>query len=276
MQYTELDIKLDQIVPFSEIIIAKLDQINFETFHEYDHGVKCYINSKELDKNKTKLVLDEISKQINLEYSYSIMPDKNWNEEWENSFKPIEINSECIIRAEFHKSSNSYKDEIIINPKMSFGTGHHETTYLMINEIYNLDLNSKVVLDIGSGTGILSILSSKHGAKEILAVDIDDWAYQNSIENSLLNKTENINFLKGEIDDVGSRFFDVILANINRNIILKDLSKYHDRLNNNGDLLISGFLESDIDLIDECALQNGFSLINKKNKGKWYMIHLKK
>ena len=276
MQYTELDIKLDQIVPFSEIIITKLDQINFEAFQEYDEGVKCYINSEELDKSKIKLILDEISNQINLEYSYTIMPQINWNEEWEKNFQPIEINSKCLIRAEFHKNYDSYEDEIIINPKMSFGTGHHETTYLMINQIYNLELNSKSVLDVGSGTGILSILSSKHGAKKILAIDNDDWAYKNSIENSRLNKIENIEFVKGEIEDIEHKSFDVILANINRNIILNDLSKYYKYLNTNGDLLISGFLESDVNVINECALKNEFSLLNKKNKGKWYMIHLKK
>ena len=274
MQYTELDIKLDQIVPFSEIIITKLDQINFEAFQEYDEGVKCYINSEELDKSKIKLILDEISKQINLEYSYSIMPQINWNEEWEKNFQPIEINSRCLIRAEFHKNYDFYEDEIIINPKMSFGTGHHETTYLMINQIYNLELNSKSVLDVGSGTGILSILSSKRGAKKILAIDNDDWAYKNSIENSRLNKIENIEFIKGEIEDIEHKSFDVILANINRNIILNDLSKYYKYLNANGDLLISGFLESDVNVINECALKNEFSLLNKKNKGKWYMICL--
>tara|TARA_Y100000813_G_C24122912_1_gene333619 strand:- start:707 stop:1186 length:480 start_codon:yes stop_codon:yes gene_type:complete len=159
---------------------------------------------------------------------------------------------------------------------MSFGTGHHETTYLMINQIYNLELNSKSVLDVGSGTGILSILSSKRGAKKILAIDNDDWAYKNSIENSRLNKIENIEFIKGEIEDIEHKSFDVILANINRNIILHDLSKYYKYLNINGDLLISGFLESDVNVINECALKNEFSLFNKKNKGKWYMIHLKK
>ena len=276
MQYIELDIKLDQIAPFSEIIIAKLDEINFETFQEYDRGVRCYIDSNKLDKKKTKLVLDEMSNKTKLAYSFNIMPQKNWNEEWEKNFQPIEINSKCLIRAEFHENYNRYEDEIIINPKMSFGTGHHATTFLMINEIYNLDLDDKVVLDMGSGTGILSILSSIHGAKKILAVDVDDWAFQNSIENSELNGVKNIEFLNGDIDSIEFQSFDIILANINRNIILRDLSKYYEFLNKQGDLLISGFLESDIDLINQSALQNGFSLINKKNREKWYMFHLRK
>ena len=148
---------------------------------------------------------------------------------------------------------------------MSFGTGHHETTFLMINEMYNFTFDNKSVLDVGCGTGILSILSSMKNAKKIIGIDIDNWAYQNSIENSKLNSIENIDFIEGEIDLVDKgHVFDIILANINRNIILK-----------NGELLISGFLEDDIEIIYETASQLGLCLITKKNKGKWYMMHLR-
>ena len=276
MQYTEIDIKLDEVVPFSEIIIAKLDLLNFETFHEYDSGIKCYIKSDLLDMKKLKFVLSDLSQQTNLEYSSSVMPDKNWNEEWEKNFNPIEINSKCYIRSSFHKPNNNFEDEIIITPKMSFGTGHHETTFLMINEMYNLTFDNKSVLDVGCGTGILSILSSMKNAKKIIGIDIDNWAYQNSIENSKLNSIENIDFIEGEIDLVDKgHVFDIILANINRNIILKDIHKYYNFLKKNGELLISGFLKDDIEIIYETASKLGLCLITKKKKGKWYMMHLR-
>ena len=276
MQYTEIDIKLDEVVPFSEIIIAKLDLLDFETFQEYDSGIKCYIKSDLLNMKKLKFVLNNLSQQTNLEYSSTVMPDKNWNEEWEKNFNPIEINCKCYIRSSFHKPNSEFEDEIIITPKMSFGTGHHETTFLMINEMYNLSFENKSVLDVGCGTGILSILSSKKNAKKIIGIDIDNWAYQNSIENSKLNSIENIDFIEGEIDLVDKgHVFDIILANINRNIILKDIHKYYNFLNKNGELLISGFLEDDIEIIYENASQLGLCLITKKNKGKWYMMHLR-
>jgi len=159
---------------------------------------------------------------------------------------------------------------------MSFGTGHHETTFLMINEMYNLTFDNKSVLDVGCGTGILSILSSMKNAKKIIGIDIDNWAYQNSIENSKLNSIENIDFIEGEIDLVDKgHVFDIILANINRNIILKDIHNYYNFLKKKGELLISGFLEDDIEIIYETASQLGLCLITKKNKGKWYMMHLR-
>ena len=159
---------------------------------------------------------------------------------------------------------------------MSFGTGHHETTYLMINELYNIDLIDKRVLDIGCGTGVLSIISSKRGAEKIVAIDIDEWAYKNSIENSKLNNINNTKFILGDIDKLSGLTFNVILANINRNIILRDLHIYYRSLSLNGELFISGFLVDDINLILEVAKKLGFSLINKKNKNQWYMLRLRK
>ena len=277
MQYIEIDIRLEDVVPFSEIIIAKLDLLNFETFYEYEEGVKCYIQSNLFDEEKMAFVLDDISKKTVLKYSSKVMPQKNWNEEWEKNFHPIEINSKCYIRSNFHKSNSDFEDEIIITPKMSFGTGHHATTFLMINEMYNLSIENKIVLDVGSGTGILSILSSKKNAKKIVAIDIDSWAYQNSIENSKLNNIKNIEFIEGEINLINNELvFDLILANINRNVILNDIKKYFDFLNIGGDMLISGFLEEDVGIIFEAATQLGLSLIIKKNKGKWFMMHLRK
>jgi ribosomal protein L11 methyltransferase len=159
---------------------------------------------------------------------------------------------------------------------MSFGTGHHETTFLMINELYNLDLNDKSILDMGSGTGILSIIASKNGANQVVGIDIDQWAFQNSIDNAKLNNTENISFLHGDIKLIENQDFDIILANINRNIIEKDIEEYYNLLSDKGDLLISGFLVEDVDFIINLSINNRFNVINKKNKGQWSMVHLRK
>ena len=159
---------------------------------------------------------------------------------------------------------------------MSFGTGHHETTFLMLNEMYNLNFKEKLILDVGCGTGILSILSSQKGAKKVVGIDTDEWAYQNSLENSDLNGIDNINFFKGDINIVLDSKFNIILANINTNVILDEISKYYDLLLKNGDLLISGFLKQDLAKISKAANEVGFKLINKKNKDKWFMMHLSK
>ena len=143
MQYTEVDIRLEKIVPFSEIIIAKLDILKFDTFQEHDNGLKCYIQTNLLDKKKLSKILDDVSNQTKLEYSLRKMPEKNWNLEWEKNFQPIEINSKCFIRSNFHDLNGTYDHEIIITPKMSFGTGHHETTFLMINKMYDLNFSKK-------------------------------------------------------------------------------------------------------------------------------------
>tara|TARA_B100001057_G_scaffold78241_1_gene73363 strand:- start:4797 stop:5627 length:831 start_codon:yes stop_codon:yes gene_type:complete len=276
MEYTEVDIKIREVDPFTEIIIAKLNLIDYETFYENDNGVKCYIQSQNFNKEKLLEVLDEVSTKVKLEYSFNEIPQKNWNEEWEKNFDPIEINSKCFVRSKFHQINDAYDNEIIITPKMSFGTGHHETTFLMLNEMYNLNFKEKLILDVGCGTGILSILSSQKGAKEVVGIDTDEWAYQNSLENSDLNGIDNINFFKGDINIVLDSKFNIILANINTNVILDEISKYYDLLLKNGDLLISGFLKEDLSIISKVANEVGFKLINKKNKDKWFMMHLSK
>ena len=276
MEYTELDIRIKDTNPFSEIIIARLNEIDFETFEEDQNGVKCYIQSKLFNKHELDSILDEISEQTSLQYSVNKIPQKNWNLAWEKNFKPIRINARCAIRADFHPAYTDVEEEIIITPKMSFGTGHHETTSLMINELYSINIKNKSVLDMGCGTGVLSIVSSKLGAKKILAIDIDEWAYENSIENSELNDVNNIKFILGDIDKLNGLTFDVILANINRNIILRDLSIYYKSLSLNGDLLVSGFLFDDVNLILGDAKKIGFNLINQKNKNQWYMFHLRR
>jgi ribosomal protein L11 methyltransferase len=276
MEYIEVDIEIEKSEVFSDIVVARLNEIEFETFLENDNGVRCYIQAKLFDKKKLDIELDKIKQYTKLNFNINHVAQKNWNEEWEKNFKPVQINSYCLIRSEFHNNSGNFKDEIIITPKMSFGTGHHETTFLMINELYNLDLNDKSILDMGSGTGVLSIVASKNGAKQVVGIDIDEWAFQNSIDNAKLNNTENISFLHGDIKLIENQDFDIILANINRNIIEKDIEEYYNLLSDKGDLLISGFLVEDVDFIINLSINNRFNVINKKNKGQWSMVHLRK
>ena len=276
MPYTELIIELETMQPFADILVARLNEINYETFSLEENILKCYIKTSVIQKNDTIDIILSLSQQTKINYSFKDIEKKNWNANWEQSFSPVKINSHCIIRADFHNEDKNIKHEIIITPKMSFGTGHHETTFLMLNEIFNINVSKLNILDMGSGTGVLSILSSKLGAKTILAIDIDEWAYENSIENSLLNNTNNIKFLKGDISLIENKTFDCVLANINRNIILRDLVKYYKLLINGGKLLISGFLVEDFDLVYKKINKIGFKLINKKNKNKWLMLHLEK
>ena len=276
MAYTELIIELETMQPFADILVARLNEINYETFSLEENILKCYIKTSLIQKNDTIDIILSLSQQTKINYSFKDIEKKNWNANWEQSFSPVKINSHCIIRADFHKEDKNIKYEIIITPKMSFGTGHHETTFLMLNEIFKINVSKLNILDMGSGTGVLSILSSKLGAKTILAIDIDEWAYENSIENSLLNNTNNIKFLKGDISLIENKTFDCVLANINRNIILRDLVKYYKLLINGGKLLISGFLVEDFDLVYKKINKIGFKLINKKNKNKWLMLHLEK
>jgi ribosomal protein L11 methyltransferase len=276
MEYIEVDIEIEKSEVFSDIVVARLNEIEFETFLENDNGVRCYIQAKLFDKKKLDIELDKIKQYTKLNFNINHVAQKNWNEEWEKNFKPVQINSHCLIRSEFHNNSGNFKDEIIITPKMSFGTGHHETTFLMINELYDLDLNDKSILDMGSGTGVLSIVASKNGAKQVVGIDIDEWAFQNSIDNAKLNNTENISFLHGDIKLIENQDFDIILANINRNIIEKDIEEYYNLLSDKGDLLISGFLVEDVDFIINLSINNRFNVINKKNKGQWSMVHLRK
>ena len=276
MEYIEVDIEIEKSEVFSDIVVARLNEIEFETFLENDNGVRCYIQATLFDKKKLDIELDKIKQYTKLNFNINHVSQKNWNEEWEKNFKPVQINSHCLIRSEFHNNSGNFKDEIIITPKMSFGTGHHETTFLMINELYNLDLNDKSILDMGSGTGVLSIVASKNGAKQVVGIDIDEWAFQNSIDNAKLNNTQNISFLHADINIIENQYFDIILANINRNIIEKDIEGYYNLLIDKGDLLISGFLEEDVDFIINLSINNRFNVINKKNKGQWSMVHLRK
>jgi ribosomal protein L11 methyltransferase len=276
MEYIEIDIRLKLANPYAEIFIARLNEIKYESFSTDEVGLKAYIRSDLFNKKKLTEIVDDISSFTKIDLSINAIKKENWNADWENNYSPVHINKDCVIRAHFHDRFPNIEYEIIITPKMSFGTGHHETTFLVMNQIFELNLEGKQVLDIGSGTGVLSILASKLGAKKIVGIDIDKWAYENAIENSKLNNISNIQFIEGTAESIGKKMYDVVLANINRNIILADIQKYTRAMRPKSDMILSGFLKQDVKIILNKIKQLKFNLVASKNKNKWQMLHLRR
>ncbi len=252
----------------SEILIAELGNVGFESFTENEEGVIAYIQKKDWQSD----ILNEIqllhSDEVAISYEVEEIKQVNWNREWEKNFEAIEVNGLVSIRAPFHKNP-PLKYDILIEPKMSFGTGHHETTHLMIEHLIDLDLNNKTVLDMGCGTGILAIFAEMKGAKKLDAIDIDSWCYENSLENINRNNCKNISVYKGDASLLSQKKYDVIIANINRNILLQDLSVYAKCLNNNGYLLLSGFYLEDIPIINKEAVKNNLKLEKQLERNNW-------
>ena len=275
MNYIEVDISLSIKYPYCEIVSARLNNIQYESFLDTDNGIKAYIKKDLFNSEMLEQCFSNFDKEI--EYSINIkeIQQENWNLKWENSLKPIKIKSNCIIRAEFHKKTDLDYD-IVINPKMSFGTGHHATTYLMMNRMFDIDLVNTNVLDVGCGTGILSILAEKLGAKSILGIDIDEWSIQNSKENKILNNSKRVKVKNCTVSSLINYKFDIILANINRNVIVNDLTQYRDILNNGGQLLLSGFFDNDEDIIINESRKSGLYLDYKKSKYNWLLLNFRK
>ena len=276
MEYTEIDIRLKPVVPFADILVARLNEIEFESYCEDENGLRAYVQTHLLDENAVKEIINEVAKLCELSYMITKVKQENWNKKWENNFEPVHINDKCVIRAHFHAAFPDVEHEIIITPKMSFGTGHHETTFLVMNEMFAMDFKDKTVLDMGSGTGVLAILAAKLGATSLIGIDFDEWAYENAVENAQINAISTISFLHGDSNLIGDATFDIILANINRNIILQDIATYVKAMNTKSEILFSGFLKEDIPLILEKSEQLGLELVDSKNKKKWQMLHLKK
>ena len=215
MNYIELSFVLLDKDRHSDIVVAKLNEIEFESYVETTDGVNAYIQKKMYDIDKLNLVLSDLQNLFSFDYSVKNINKENWNSKWEENFEPVKINEECIIRAHFHEKVDC-KYDVVITPKMSFGTGHHETTFLMMNKMFCLNFKGKSVLDVGCGTGVLAILSKMLGSEDTLGIDIDEWSFNNSKENAILNNIFSIEFLLGDICRING-IFDIVLANINRN-----------------------------------------------------------
>lgn len=263
--------KVQPLQPAVEILIAELGYAGFESFVETEEGVTAYIQKEEWSET----ILDDIqilnSDEFEISFSFEDIEQTNWNEEWEKNFTPIVVDDKCSVRAPFHDKPNTEYD-IIIEPKMSFGTGHHETTHMMIQYILNNDFKDKSVLDMGCGTGVLAILAEMKGAKPIDAIDYDNWCYLNSLENVERNNCEHITVLEGDASLLVDKHYDVIIANINRNILLNDLDKYVACLNKNGMLLLSGFYKDDIPVLEAECNKHMLKLIETLEKNHWVAL----
>ncbi len=266
--YIEYNFKVSPLQPGTEILIAQLGLVNFESFVETETGVKAYI--QKADWNET--ILNEIqileSEEFEISHTKTEIAQVNWNAEWENNFHPIEVNDDCVVRAPFHKPFNvTY--EIVIEPKMSFGTGHHETTFMMLQQILENNFKDKSVLDMGCGTAVLAILAEKRGASTIEAVDIDEWCFENSVENVERNDCSAISVFQGDASLLITKKYDSIIANINRNILLQDMETYRNCLEKGGELYLSGFYKEDLPLIIETCTKLGLSFVSNKERNNW-------
>lgn len=272
--YLEFNFKIEPLQPWNEILMAELIEIGFDSFTEEHDGILAYIQ-KDLFKEEDLKALHLLQNpDIKISYTFQEMPNINWNEEWEKNFSPINIEGKVSIRAEFHENQN-LPHEIIIQPKMSFGTGHHATTYLMIQQMLDLDFQNKSVLDMGCGTSVLAIFAKQQGAGKTVAIDIDEWSVENSIENAARNNVE-LEISQGTAENLGAENFDIILANINRNILISDILTYVSVLNEGGKLLLSGLCFFDVDDILEVCTAQKLTLKKKLQREEWVSLLLEK
>ena len=269
MAHAVLSIKVSPAEPGREIIISELSDINFEGFLETEDGVEAYIPESELKMEEVEEVFQRVrNAEFEISFTSSVSEEKNWNEEWEKNFDPVEIKDLCRIRAPFHTSKPGFKLEILIMPKMSFGTGHHATTSLMVEYLMTKPTQGPL-LDMGSGTAVLAIVAHRLGVKDITAIDIDEWAFENAPDNCELNHISDIEILKGDVSLLGKKMFNTIMANINRNVLLQDIPKYAAVLNRNGQLFVSGFYVEDLDMIKEVARTSGLIFNGNLSKTNW-------
>jgi len=265
------------VTPYEEyiadVLAAELGEIGYDTFVPTADGMEAFIAEEQFDEMQLKNLLSDFVFDATIDYSFSSIESKNWNEEWEKHFfEPIIIDNECVIHSSFHKNVPKATYDIVIDPKMSFGTGHHETTSLVIGELLHMQLEGKKVLDMGCGTSVLAILAAMRGATDILAIDIDSWCTENSIENIALNNVDGITVKQGGAELLKDLHFDIILANINRNILLADMENYAKCLSEGGELYMSGFYSEDIPLIENEANLQGLKLVSSKLKNNWAVV----
>ena len=269
--YIGYNFKIQPLQPGSEILIAELGYSGFESFVETEEGITAYIQKDDWKAD----ILEDIhvlsSNEFNITFDFNEIEHTNWNEEWEKNFNPIIVNNLVSVRAPFHDKPNT-KYDLIIEPKMSFGTGHHETTHMMIQHILKNDFKDKTVLDMGCGTGVLAILAEKAGATQLDAIDINNWCYLNSLENVERNDCHHISVYEGDVKLLEGKKYDSIIANINRNILLQDIKTYAQCLNKNGTLFLSGFYKVDIPLIAEECKRHMLKLNETIQKEQWVAL----
>lgn len=260
-----------------EIVLAMLAQIGFEGFVEGEHILQAYMEESRHSDEHFNRVIDDLAKlQINVQYRFHRTEDQNWNEEWETKFSPVLIEDKVLIRAPFHDASNDLPCTLVIEPKMSFGTGHHHTTRLMILEMMNYELEDKQILDMGCGTGVLGIYAWKMGARNVLGIDNDRWAYQNALENVDRNGASGVEIRFGDVGVLENELFDFVLANITRNTLVRDLPHYTDHLTERGILIVSGLLSEDVQYVLNAAYRCNLIHLNTREVSNWISLSFNK
>ena len=270
MKNFQIDISITDPELNNGIIISELSDIEYDGFWETNEGISAFIEESKYNEGK----LDQILKRYDFAkgYNANLVEDINWNAKWESNYSPINVEDDCLIRSPFHPEDPTFIYEVIIQPQMSFGTGHHDTTYLMVKHLLKANLEQKIVLDMGCGTGVLSILSEKMGASVVWAIDNDDWAYKNTLSNCLLNATENVSIKHGDVSSIPERPFDFILANINKNVLISDINEFTKRLKKGGEVFLSGFFEIDLSEMIKVIERAGLRLDQTDVKGEWAFI----
>ncbi len=273
MNYIEVSVNVKPREQGSDVLIAHLSDLGFESFVESENGFLAYIQEDEYSEDEIKLTFGDYQDIFKIEFTTKVIPKQNWNKEWESNFQPIDVEGKCYIRAPFHEKKTGYLLDIIIEPKMSFGTGHHDTTQLMIRILMLLNVKNQSLLDMGCGTGVLAITASMLGSNPIIAIDIDEWSYENTIENLAKNNINNVIVNKGDAQILEGKTFHTILANINKNVLLNDMPIYKKALEENGNLILSGFFETDIKEIKENAENLGLKYEERYVSNQWAALH---
>ncbi|MDX5420326.1 MAG: 50S ribosomal protein L11 methyltransferase [Hymenobacteraceae bacterium] len=268
MDFIEVALKVNP--EFSDILTAEMGELGFDAFEDTPEGFNAYIDENKFSQEQLDDMLARYADFVQVDYQVQKIERQNWNEEWERNFEPLFIADQVSVRASFHEKPSNARYDIVINPKMSFGTGHHETTTLMIENQLTLDHQGKRVLDMGCGTGILAIMAGELGASEIVAVEIEDWTVENARENAELNNYGSIDVRLGGAETIeGDQPYDIILANINRNVLLEDMPAYVAVLKPGGTLLLSGFYTEDLPALQERATELGLSYVSHRTKNNW-------
>ena len=278
MRYTQVTFRLQSDSDFAaDLLTAALSEIHFDSFEETTRGIVAYCPTALFDEAAMNTAIAALPVPLTYDYRIADMPDIDWNAAWEqNSFTPIDIDGRCIIHNTRTTPTHPYEYDITIDPQQAFGSGNHETTRLIIRNLISMDLVGKTILDMGCGTGILAILAAKRGAAHIAAVDIDEWSVRNTTANCALNHIDNICALLGSVEQVSANTYDIILANINRNILLQDMHHYAEALQPGGQLFMSGFYVEDLPIIEEECQRNGLRVEGYKERHNWVAVKVVK
>lgn len=275
MSYTQVNVHCDP--PYAEILMAEMGELAFESFVEKETGFEAYIPETQFQHPPLQLLFNRYREFTRIWYEIKTIAKTNWNQEWEKNYDPIQVGNDIYVRATFHDPKPEFKYEIVVNPQMSFGTGHHETTHQLLALQLAFDHQEKAVLDVGSGTGILAIMAAKLGAKSVAATDIDDWCVENALQNFALNHIEAEFVKQGTLAELRlNTIYDILLANINTHVLLDEMHLYYQLLTNKGILFLSGFYETDQPKIKAKAHELGFEIQKQTTKNNWVALVLKK